>query len=1317
MLALRNAMLAIACGLTLAGSAVAAATSSAATTVSSSLTKTGTDAATASSVSSTTPAAVGSTQIGDTINWVLHYRNVSGASASTTLKDPFGGGQTFVPGSLQVPQGLAPQWSTNGGSSFLPSEPAAGVDAIGATGTSVPGSTGAQAPFPPAAGGFTGAAGGGDGWEAILFGNNVYNVHHHLYLGATGRMLDCHDKGTGTRCPAYAGGGLNVPQTAGAPFDTAPVPYDVPSTNFYAMDRANGRVYTPVGIDATNRIGLICADLTNDTSCGFIQLGTSTANNTNAGAGSGGAQIGGATQIASKIYVIGDHGQLYCYDYATNATCAAVYPINTVGAITINPGGPSQLGAGGNARVFDGRYVFTNVFDMTPAQHVLSCVDATTNAVCPGFPKVVPGADYQWTYGIVPILSAAGALTGVCTSAVPTATIGGATNVFACFDLAGNAVANPYPQQAPGQLGLVDLGQGVAIGTKVYLPYQDRSVASLPTTYTCFDFAVGAAGAPCVGFNQALNTTTAPQDIQAYTLHQDEDNPSCIWEVGNAGIFQVFDANTGKLGCPSTSVTVAPSTAYCDGKPGHVSGWDQVTIDGVVFSDYTQATVTISDADGNPVPGFNGLVLPNTQQTLDISSIPITGNTAKLSVHVNLQGLLPGVQPTLSMTFKGDPVQVCFQTKVVNPGCTTHATDISNGANVVTAGSNGVTDAPGGASSGSATFRLPANIAGCSADLEVVKTGLPSPVIPGRDATYTLHLTNHGPDEAVNVSLVDPLPAGETFVSASPGCTQVAGTVTCTLASLASGASADFTVVAHVASSVTGPVDNVATVSSPTPDPDLTNNSSPASLPTLRSADLAIAKSATTDAAVPGEDITYTLVVTNKGPSDTSNVTVVDPLPAGLTFVSADPRCAAATGKVTCTLVALASGQSVSFNVVAHVDSTQSAALTNTATVSGPDPDPDPTNNSATLTLPLAPQSDLAIVKSGPGSGTALEPLTYTLTVTNNGPSTSPSAIVNDAHGGCSNNGQNVGCKLGPMPKGASVTITVAAIPQKSVVGLNVPNTATVSGPNNDPDTRNNTSTAQVLIKPALPDLRVSKKLVAGTPRVGETLTYAIVVDNIGHGPATDAIVTDTLPSGLQFVSAKPAAGTCSGTQVQTCAVGTLLAGGSVSIELRAKVVHSGAITNTAAARSNEADKNPQDNLASVLTASSAPVDPVLRKRADRPVAARGGLLPYTITFRNPGAGTLHDVLVCDTLPTGETYRSATPKARLTRGKVCWTIAAIAAGSSRTFHLVARVDVAARGSRLTNRVTATGTGMQTKTATAAVPLRGVSPQRAAGVTG
>jgi uncharacterized repeat protein (TIGR01451 family) len=120
--------------------------------------------------------------------------------------------------------------------------------------------------------------------------------------------------------------------------------------------------------------------------------------------------------------------------------------------------------------------------------------------------------------------------------------------------------------------------------------------------------------------------------------------------------------------------------------------------------------------------------------------------------------------------------------------------------------------------------------AGPTADLAVTKTDSPDPVAVGSTLTYTVNVTNNGPADATGVTLTDTLPAGVTFVSATPSqgsCTHSGGTVTCPLGTLANGAMASVTIT--VTPTATGILTNTASVTSATPDPQADNNSASAS--------------------------------------------------------------------------------------------------------------------------------------------------------------------------------------------------------------------------------------------------------------------------------------------------------------------------------------------------------------------------------------------------------------------------------------------------------------------------------------------------------
>jgi uncharacterized repeat protein (TIGR01451 family) len=111
-----------------------------------------------------------------------------------------------------------------------------------------------------------------------------------------------------------------------------------------------------------------------------------------------------------------------------------------------------------------------------------------------------------------------------------------------------------------------------------------------------------------------------------------------------------------------------------------------------------------------------------------------------------------------------------------------------------------------------------------TADLSITKTG-PATAQSGGTITYTLGVSNAGPFDAHDVTVDDPLPAGETLVSATPSQGSCSGTVTCHLGTVANGGSATITIVVTVTASCGSTLTNTATVTGDEPDPDTSNNS------------------------------------------------------------------------------------------------------------------------------------------------------------------------------------------------------------------------------------------------------------------------------------------------------------------------------------------------------------------------------------------------------------------------------------------------------------------------------------------------------------
>jgi len=231
------------------------------------------------------------------------------------------------------------------------------------------------------------------------------------------------------------------------------------------------------------------------------------------------------------------------------------------------------------------------------------------------------------------------------------------------------------------------------------------------------------------------------------------------------------------------------------------------------------------------------------------------------------------------------------------------------------------------------------------ADLGITKTESPDPAFVGDTMTYTLTVTNNGPDSSSGGTVVDTLPANVSYVSDDGGCTNAAGTVTCSTGSLASGASQVIHIV--VTATAAGTATNTATVKGNDIDDNATNNTATVTSRIIpKTADLSITKKGPA-LAQNGGTITYTIVVSNGGPAADTNVTVSDPLPAGEALVSATPSQGSCSDTVTCNLGTLASGGSATVTIVATVTASCGSTLTNTATVSGDLPDPNPANNSS----------------------------------------------------------------------------------------------------------------------------------------------------------------------------------------------------------------------------------------------------------------------------------------------------------------------------------------------------------------------------------
>jgi len=620
------------------------------------------------------------------------------------------------------------------------------------------------------------------------------------------------------------------------------------------------------------------------------------------------------------------------------------------------------------------------------------------------------------------------------------------------------------------------------------------------------------------------------------------------------------------------------------------------------------------------------------------------------------------------------------------------------------------------------------------ADMSIQKTATTDEAVPGANITYQLVVRNNGPDTATNVVVSDPLPAGLTFVSAD-GCTVSGQTVTCTVASMRPGESRPFDVTASVDSSLgAGTITNTATVRNDTPDPNPGNNSDGNTEQVRPEADLAIVKTATSKRLVPGTNLTYKLVVSNLGPSPAHNLVVSDPLPAGLSFVSAR-GCTFASGRVICRIAEMDKGGSQTFTVTTRVRSSVGDSVTNTASVTSDTPDPNPSNNRSSATVPPGPESDLSITKT-PSTGTVQlgGQLFYTEVVKNNGPSDATGVMLNDvpppgltltsarpSQGTCSLTDGKVACKLGTIAAGGSAQVLVQATAH--TLGK-LDNTATVSSTSVDPNPGNNSSTGTITVTPdpvpPTADLGIVKTSNHRSVLGSGAITYTIRVTNHGPGVATGVQVVDTPSLPVKITSARSTSSgvRCTTTVPIRCDLGTLASGASITVKVVARPMAPGSLKNSASVTGDVPDPNPGNNMSTTTTTVQGLLK--VRKVASAANVRAGGTLSYRITVTNASSFPLRSVKVCDSLPSGIVFVSSTPKSTLSGGKRCWAVGTLGAGKSRAIALRARVLGGTAGRRV-NTATATapnarGARSKAATGTAAIRVLAARP-RAGGVTG
>jgi len=765
-----------------------------------------------------------------------------------------------------------------------------------------------------------------------------------------------------------------------------------------------------------------------------------------------------------------------------------------------------------------------------------------------------------------------------------------------------------------------------------------------------------------VQFTDAIpaNTTYVADSVSApYGASLNATDPISIGNItvpanGQAAIsFKVRVVNPIPIGATQISnqggYTYGAVTAFTDGDAQ--SEGAQPTVISVTAGpnfDTATKTVTYEDLDNNGAvsPGDRltyRVVLPNSgnQDALAVAFADgVPSNTAYVSSSAAVSGgtvSYNGATKTLHWTVSvaaGSQATLDFKVTVnsgvkirdviSNQGALTYgATSVLTDADLTTPGKQPTQLLAGGGATLTATKSA-----------EIVGGG---PLQPGGQVRYTIHLTNTGSYPVAGATFADTIPANTTYVGSATDvgvATYSAPALSVTGINLAKGATGTIQLTVQLNSPLTGVTQisnqGVANYDSnqggvnntmlPTDGDPATAGQQP-TYTAIPNTNLAVSKSVDNNNPAEAGTVVYTVRVANQGPALAENVTVADPLPAGLTMMDASTTAGSYTSAAW-SVGSLANGADATLTISATVSLGQGGVtITNTASASSALYDANPSNNTASASL-LVQTTTLSGAVTDVTTGAPLVGVTLTITDTLGNVCTATS----DAGGTYRvTSGQN-GCRLAP---GTATIAATGGAPAGYLL-----RTAPVTIVAGDANTGNLT-----LVRPSLSG----------------------VVTDLGSSVALVG-ATVTMTQGSEVCTTTVGAG---GAYGFVAGAGCNLTAGPASV--------SAALTGYQSVMAAPAilDTGPTQQDLALGTA-----DVLITKDDGKSTVAPGERLDYVIALVNQGSITATGIIVTDTLPAYLEYVGASPSAANSApGVYVWTPADLTPGNMVSFTLQARVAI------------------------------------------
>ena len=498
----------------------------------------------------------------------------------------------------------------------------------------------------------------------------------------------------------------------------------------------------------------------------------------------------------------------------------------------------------------------------------------------------------------------------------------------------------------------------------------------------------------------------------------------------------------------------------------------------------------------------------------------------------------------------------------------------------------------------------------------------------GDNVTYTIVVSNDGAADAKNVVVKDILAPGFKFIEANYGGVydELTRTVTWIVDVNAKG-HVDLTIKVIVEDY--GVLTNNVTVGNKTSSVNITV---PEIIPN---------KTADIENPNFGDEVTYTVNITNVGKSDAVNVAVCDVLGEGLELISADGGVYDPITRTITWTVNLNSGETKSFKVVAKVIGYGN--VTNSLVVGNK-------TSAVDVDVPeIIPSKDAD--NKYPNFGDSID---YTITVNNIGKADAKHVVVVDrldkglkyvssSHNGVYDEASHTVTWVVDIAAGSSLDLTVTAVADEYGVLTNIVSVGDKS--------------ASVDVN--VPEIIPNKTADIENPNFGDNVTYTVTVTNDGNADAKAVVVRDVLGKDLKFVSA-------TGTYTFDEATNTITwtvdvdAGKTETFTVVATVINYGNVTNSLVVGNKTFNKN--------VTVPEITPD----KTVDNENPNFGDDLTYTVTVKNEGNGNANDVIIVDALGKGLEYVSSTGNYDNKTNTITWKVD-LASGETKTFTVVAKI--------------------------------------------